>query len=244
MLSNSTKRWTKVMNKLTWHLRKKVPHSNSFLRILSPPCFSYPINGVQSGIHFSAAPSLTTYQHLAFDLMISCETPQDEGAIFTSQQLWHLNSWMGILRALPARAGHITYFVCVRLCVCVCVCQREICEEEKENVRDASLTPVKVRKEIKLPVPLSEGGYSKRRSTVSSLSCWNTELRPGLSVRLSKTVLIPNFLPDASTYRRIHVTHTQVVVMCFEMEGYADRDISLGSFLMCEGRPWEGNFGV
>jgi len=37
------------------------------------------------------ASSLIAYQHFASDLMISRKTLQDDGVIFTQQQLWHVN---------------------------------------------------------------------------------------------------------------------------------------------------------
>lgn len=86
--------------------------------------------------------SLITYQHLASDLMISCKTPQDGGTIFTQQQLWHLsgggNCVNGYFESFThwARATYL-YRECVR--------EREIDEKERQKVREASLTPVKVR---------------------------------------------------------------------------------------------------
>ena len=139
-----------------WHLASRFHISaalSGFHRIL---CMSAPVSGLLFAAQFPMALRLSAYQHLASDLMISSETPQDEGTIFTQQQLWHLQWWRKLCQRLfwgflctgPGRAGPYkpTDLCSEWVSVCVCVCERDWWERKREGDREASLTPVKVRR--------------------------------------------------------------------------------------------------
>lgn len=106
--------------------------------------------------------SLITYQHLSSDLMISCETPQDDGVIFTQQLLWHLNGGgncvNGYFESLThqSRPYKPTYSIyAVSECVCVYEWERGWWERKREGER-GFFDPSESEEGIKLPVPLSE----------------------------------------------------------------------------------------
>lgn len=233
-----------------WHLASRFHISaalSGFHRIL---CMSAPVGGLLFAAQFPTALRLSAYQHLASDLMISSETPQDEGTIFTQQQLWNLKWWRklcqrlfwGFLRTGP---GRINQLICV---VSVCVCVRLV-RKKKRWWQRGFFDPSESEEGIKLPVLLSE--VTIPRSGVQFHLCRVEIPSSGLICPSVKdAALIRNRLPDVSTYLWIHVSGrltlplsvscggTVSACACCEIEWHTDipyQEIALVSAIMCQG---------
>lgn len=124
----------------------------------------------------------------ASDLMISWETPQDDGTILNTTAAVAFEWWRKevILRVLRTRPGNINQQIC--LCVCMCVCETERFVRKKKRRWERLLWPQRKWGGAQVASAAKWGGYSKYWCIVSSLSCWHTKLGPGLSACLSKTL--------------------------------------------------------
>lgn len=110
-----------------------------------------------------------------------------------------------ILRVLRTSLGHINQLICVPS---VCVRQRDWWGRKREGER-GFFDPQWKWAGDRVAGAAKWGDYSKQRCTVSSLSCWNTKLRPEtVCLSFKDAVLIWSRLPDAFTYRWIHVSRS------------------------------------
>ncbi len=125
------KRWIQAINKPHLTFSLKVPLCSSLIWVFSQLWQSAACN---SAYCFKMALSLSTYQHLASDLMISLETPQDWCYFYKTAAVafeWRGKvCWRLFWEFYRSGRGRINQHICVCVCACACACA---CAREKRR---------------------------------------------------------------------------------------------------------------